>query len=106
MRRPVHVLAILAVVVGGLAAPAQARPAASPTPQSSSITRDAQGIVHITAPSLERAFYLNGWVHAQDRLFQMDVTRRSASGTLAELLGKPAIESDVQSRTLGLRRAA
>ena len=106
MRRPVHVLAILAVVVGGLAAPAQARSAASPTQQSESITRDAQGIVHITAPSLDRAFYLNGWVHARDRLFQMDVTRRSASGTLAELFGKPALEADVQARTLGLRRAA
>ncbi len=106
MRRPVSVLAVLAVVVGGLAAPADARQAAAPMSASGSITRDAQGIAHITAPSLARAFYLNGWVHAQDRLFQMDITRRSASGTLAEVLGKPAISADVQSRTLGLRRAA
>ena len=106
MRRSVSVLAICTVIVGGLAAPAAARQATPHVSASGSITRDAQGIAHITAPSLERAFYLNGWVHAQDRLFQMDVTRRSASGTLAELLGKPALGSDVQSRTLGLRRAA
>jgi penicillin G amidase len=105
MRRSVSVLAILTLVVGGLAAPAEGRQAVS-TPASGSITRDAQGIAHISAPSLDRAFYLNGWVQAQDRLFQMDVTRRSASGTLAELLGKPALGADVQARTLGLRRAA
>jgi penicillin amidase len=47
-----------------------------------------------------------GYLHAQDRLFQMDSTRRQASGTLAELLGPSALASDVQLRTLGLRRAA
>ncbi|HEY6051492.1 MAG TPA: penicillin acylase family protein, partial [Thermoanaerobaculia bacterium] len=51
-------------------------------------------------------FFLQGWVHAQDRLFQMDVTRRRASGTLAELLGTGALGGDVQLRTFGLRRAA
>ncbi|MFC4999482.1 penicillin acylase family protein [Dactylosporangium cerinum] len=45
-------------------------------------------------------------VHADDRLFQMDVTRRQTSGTLAELLGASAIPSDVQMHTIGLRRAA
>lgn len=79
--------------VGGLDAPA-------------SITRDVHGIAHISASSLHDVLYLNGWVHAQDRLFQMDVTRRQASGTLAELLGKDALPSDVQARTIGLRRAA
>ncbi|WP_460492104.1 penicillin acylase family protein [Dactylosporangium cerinum] len=44
-------------------------------------------------------------VHADDRLFQMDVTRRQTSGTLAELLGASAIPSDVQMHTIGLRRA-
>src|SRR5262249_3390124 len=47
-----------------------------------------------------------GWVHAEDRLFQMDVLRRTASGTLAEILGPDALASDIQLRTIGLRRAA
>jgi penicillin amidase len=70
------------------------------------ITRDANGIAHIRAFTDYDAVFLNGWVHAQDRLFQMDENRRTASGTLAELLGQPALSSDVQLRTLGLRRAA
>jgi penicillin amidase len=70
------------------------------------ITRDAQGIAHIRALTDYDAVYLNGWVHAQDRLFQMDENRRTASGTLAELVGQAALPNDVQLRTLGLRRAA
>ncbi len=106
MRRLVTLLATGALVTGGLATTATARPGA-PGPHSAyGITRDAQGIVHIRARSLLGAYYLNGWAHARDRLFQMDVTRRAASGTLAELLGKPALDADVQARTIGLRRAA
>ncbi|MGZ8710791.1 MAG: penicillin acylase family protein, partial [Thermoanaerobaculia bacterium] len=70
------------------------------------ITRDANGVAHIRAFTDYDAVFLNGWVHAQDRLFMMDENRRTASGTLAELLGLPALGSDVQLRTLGLRRAA
>ncbi|MGE5134752.1 MAG: penicillin acylase family protein, partial [Gemmatimonadota bacterium] len=55
---------------------------------------------------LHDVFFLQGWVHARDRLFQMDVSRRQPSGTLAELLGSAALPSDVQARTIGLRRAA
>lgn len=70
------------------------------------ITRDANGIPSLTGLTTWDLFYLQGYVHAEDRLFQMDVSRRQASGTLAELLGSAAIGSDVQLRTLGLRRAA
>jgi penicillin amidase len=73
---------------------------------SGQITRDAQGIAHIRAFTDYDAVFLNGWVHAQDRLFQMDENRRTASGTLAELVGQAALPSDIQLRTLGLRRAA
>lgn len=52
------------------------------------------------------AAYMLGFVHARDRMFQMDFLRRSASGTVAELVGPAALSSDVQLRTLGLRRAA
>lgn len=70
------------------------------------VTRDANGIAHIRAFTDYDAAFLNGWVHAEDRLFQMDENRRTASGTLAELLGPAALASDIQLRTLGLRRAA
>ncbi|HUP46308.1 MAG TPA: penicillin acylase family protein [Thermoanaerobaculia bacterium] len=70
------------------------------------ITRDAQGIAHIRAFTDRDVVFLNGWVHAQDRLFHMDENRRIANGTLAELVGQPALPTDVQLRTLGLRRGA
>jgi len=70
------------------------------------VFRDSDGIVHILARTEHDAVLIQGWVHARDRLFQMDVLRRQASGTLAELLGPDALPSDVEFRTLGLRRAA
>jgi penicillin amidase len=70
------------------------------------IVRDVNGIAHIRAFTDHDAVFLNGWVHAEDRLFQMDENRRTASGTLAELVGSPALPTDVQLRVLGLRRAA
>lgn len=71
-----------------------------------SISYDAEGVPTITAETDEDAAWLMGWAHARDRFFQMDYLRRVANGTLAELLGAPALSSDVQLRTLGLRRAA
>jgi penicillin G amidase len=73
---------------------------------SGRVVRDKDGIPHIAASSERQVLYLQGFTHAQDRLFQMDVTRRQADGTLAELLGGGALASDVQLRTFGLRRAA
>ena len=70
------------------------------------LIQDRDGITHIEAASSHDLFFLQGWVHARDRLFQMDVSRREPSGTLAELLGKAALPYDVQARTIGLRRAA
>ncbi len=70
------------------------------------IVRDQAGIPHLRAGDEHDLILLQGWVHAQDRFFQMDVSRRRASGTLAELLGKGALPGDVQLRTFGLRRAA
>ncbi len=70
------------------------------------LTRDTDGITHIRARNETDAFVMQGWVHARDRLFQMDVDRRAASGTLAELVGPGALAQDVQLRTLGLRRAS
>lgn len=68
--------------------------------------RDQDGIAHIIATNEHDVFFLQGYVHAQDRLFQMDVSRRRANGRLAELLGPQALQSDVMLRTIGLHRAA
>jgi penicillin G amidase len=70
------------------------------------VARDDFGIAHITAANDHDLYFMQGYVHAQDRLFQMDVSRRRASGTLAELLGQAALASDVELRTIGIRRAA
>src|SRR5260221_6537502 len=70
------------------------------------ITRDTDGIAHIRAQNEHDLFFLQGYVHAEDRLFQMDVSRREASGTLAELRDAAALPQDVQLRTIGLRRPA
>jgi penicillin G amidase len=70
------------------------------------VLRDTFGVPHVFAKSEHDAYFMVGYLHAQDRLFQMDSSRRQASGTLAELLGPAALESDVPLRTLGLHRAA
>ncbi len=73
---------------------------------AATISRDIYGIAHIKAGNDHDLYFLQGYVHAQDRLFQMDVNRRRASGTLAELLGPTALAADVELRTIGIRRAA
>lgn len=70
------------------------------------VVRDVDGIAHVQARNEHDLFFLQGYVHAQDRLFQMDVNRRTADGTLAELLGPGALANDVQLRTIGLGRSA
>ncbi len=70
------------------------------------IVRDSWGLAHVQARNEHDLYFLQGYVHAHDRLFQMDVSRRTANGTLATLLGADELESDVQLRTIGLRRAA
>ena len=70
------------------------------------ISWDAEGIPTIDAANDNDAAFLQGYAHARDRFFQMDLTRRSVSGTLAELVGASQLSSDVQARNLGLRRGA
>lgn len=71
-----------------------------------SVAYDAEGIPLIRAQTDNDAAFLQGWAHARDRFFQMDTNRRGASGTLAELVGPARLADDVQTRTIGLRRAA
>jgi penicillin amidase len=70
------------------------------------ILRDAYGIPHIYARSANDAYFALGFVHAQDRLWQMEFNRRLAAGRLAEILGAKALYTDRFLRTLGVRRAA
>lgn len=70
------------------------------------VLRDSFGVPHIYAANDYDLFFLQGFVTAQDRLWQMDLYRRTAAGRLAEILGEPGLESDRFMRTLGLARAA
>lgn len=70
------------------------------------IVRDAAGVPHIYAQSKADAYFALGFVHAQDRLWQMEMNRRIPAGTVAEILGPNAAGSDRFLRTLGVRRNA
>jgi penicillin G amidase len=70
------------------------------------IVRDRWGVPHIYAETEHDAWFAQGYVHAQDRLFQMEYTRRLARGTMAEAFGAAALEADRWSRVLGFWRAA
>jgi penicillin amidase len=71
------------------------------------VTRDTYGVPHIIAEKSDRdAFFALGYVHAQDRLWQMEFNRRVAQGTLSEVLGDKTIEADKYLRTWGFYAAA
>lgn len=70
------------------------------------VDRDEQGVATILASSEADAVRALGYVHAQDRFFQMDLARRAASGRLAEVIGSPGASSDVAARRVGLHRTA
>jgi penicillin G amidase len=82
-----------ALAVAGLAAPVD-------------VVRDRWGVPHLYAASEHDLFLAQGFVHAQDRLWQMEMNRRIARGELSAVLGPAALEVDVAMRTLGMRRAA
>lgn len=70
------------------------------------VIRDEWGVPHIYAQNEHDLFFAQGYVHAQDRLWQMEFNRRIASGTLSGALGETTVKTDLFLRTLGLRRAA
>lgn len=82
-----------ALAVPGLSAPVE-------------IVRDRYGIPHIRASNDRDLYFAQGFVHAQDRLFQMDMERRVARGELAELYGRQALPSDRLFRHLGFSARA
>lgn len=81
------------MAVSGLSAPVE-------------VIRDPWGVPHIYAQNEHDLFFAQGCVHAQDRLWQMEMNRRAGSGTLSEVMGEVTLNTDRYLRTIGLRRAA
>ncbi len=111
------VLLTLALVLAGLASLSVVTVRASfpqatgviqvdPLEGSVEVLRDARGIPQIYADSPDDLFAAQGFVHAQDRFWEMDVRRHITSGRLSELFGPSQVETDVYLRTLGWRRVA
>jgi penicillin amidase len=73
---------------------------------SVTITRDSLGVPTIVASTRADLAYGTGFVHAQDRFFQMDLSRRLASGELSEIFGRLALEQDRSARLFRFRHAA
>src|SRR5271167_2617358 len=70
------------------------------------VTRDNHGVPAIEAATLDDLFLAQGYITAQDRLWQMDIMRRFAAGELSEILGEDTLKIDREQRILGLRAAA
>lgn len=70
------------------------------------IYRDEWGIPHIYANTLEDAYFAQGYAQAQDRLFEMDLSRRAVRGELSEVLGEGLLDADKFFLTIGFYRAA
>ena len=81
------------VTLAGLRAPAR-------------VTRDDRGIPHIEAASDDDLYFAQGYATAQDRLWQMDLLRRTARGELSEIFGRVVLEEDKRHRTYGFARIA
>lgn len=71
-----------------------------------SVRYDARGVPHLQAQSEPDLYRALGYVHAQDRLFQMEILRRLARGELAEVLGDKLLPTDTLFRSLRIREQA
>ncbi|MFT6558835.1 penicillin acylase family protein [Sneathiella sp.] len=74
--------------------------------QPVSILRDASGVPHIKGQNFQDVMFGLGFVHAQDRLWQMEMNRRTGAGRLSEVLGNATLETDKFLRTVGFYQAA
>jgi penicillin amidase len=70
------------------------------------IVRDTRGLPTIGARTLDDLFFAQGYVTAQDRLWQMDIMRRFAAGDMAEILGPALVQHDREQRIIGLKEVA
>ena len=102
---------LAAVAAGGWwlaysASPAEGRRMLAGLAAPVEVIRDRWGVPHIFAASEEDAAAALGWMHAEDRLAQMEAMRRTGAGRLAEVVGPVALPSDRWMRTLGIYRLA
>ncbi len=70
------------------------------------ISRDQNGVPHITGSSVNDVFTGLGFAHAQDRLWQMEVSRMAAQGRLSEMFGDPTVDSDIWLRSMAIHEAS
>jgi penicillin G amidase len=77
-----------------------------PVRGEATVTRDERGIPHVQAGCWQDAIFLQGFVTAQDRLWQMDALRRFAAGELAEVFGQAALNADERARRMRMRAVA
>ena len=70
------------------------------------VIRDERGVPNIYADTLDDLMRAQGFVHAQDRFFEMDLRRHITAGRLSEMVGEPGLETDKVIRTMGWRRVA
>jgi penicillin amidase len=98
--------AVLALVGRDPGPPAQGALKARGLRAPARVVRDPFGVPHVEAESIADAYLALGFAHAQDRLWQMELSRRCARGRLAELFGERALEQDRLARTLGFAEAA
>jgi penicillin amidase len=104
------VVVLVAAIVGALLwwslPPAEQEARIPGLSAPATISMDADGVARIRAASESDAAAALGFVHARDRMFQLDMMRRAASGRLAELVGARALPFDREMRVLGLRYRA
>jgi penicillin amidase len=74
--------------------------------QEVTVVRDVRGVPHIRAQNKQDLYFAQGYVMAQDRLWQMDVLRRASAGELSEIFGSATVAIDRRFRVLGFRAAA
>lgn len=107
----ISVAALIALIIGffavqwlraaGAAAPYEGAFEVAALSAPARIVRDEHAVPHIYGETIEDVLFAQGFAHAQDRLWQMDLTRRNAQGRVAELLGEPAFANDRLMRALG-----
>ncbi len=86
--------------------PSEKHPKISGLHSADVLRRDAYGVPHIKTRSEDGLFLLFGYAQAQDRLFQMDMTRLAAEGRLSEIFGKHTLDMDLFVRTMDIENAA
>ncbi len=111
----IRALAVITLTGAACSAPSEPPPSVAPPPQVSgelvveglsagvTVARDRWGVPHIEASTQDDLFFAQGYVQAQDRLFQMDLWRRSVQGRLSEVMGATFIARDAMTKRIRYR---